>query len=152
MLQRIQTVYLLIITVLMMLVLFMPLALMQGGELFYTFDVMGLSAIKEPVELLYPTWALVALTGVSALLALITIFLYKNRVLQIRLCVFNTVLMLGFYALFAFYTLNFKADLQAELMVKIALSFPLIGLILNYLAIRSIGADEMLVRSLNRLR
>lgn len=152
MLQRIQTVYLLIITVLMMLTLFMPLALMQARELMYAFDVMGLSTIKEPIELLYPTWALVALTSVAALLALITIFLYKNRVLQIRLCVFNAVLMLGFYALFAFYTLNFKADLQAELMVKIALSFPLIALILNYLAIRSIGADEMLVRSLNRLR
>jgi hypothetical protein len=36
--------------------------------------------------------------------------------------------------------------------VKIALSFPLINLILDYLAIRNIGADEVLVRSMERLR
>ena len=35
---------------------------------------------------------------------------------------------------------------------KFALSFPLVSLILNYLAIRNIGADEALVRSLDRLR
>ena len=38
------------------------------------------------------------------------------------------------------------------LNVKIALSFPIIALILDYLAIRNIGADEALVRSLDRLR
>ena len=40
----------------------------------------------------------------------------------------------------------------AALSVKIALSFPIIALILDYLAIRNIGADEALVRSLDRLR
>ena len=40
----------------------------------------------------------------------------------------------------------------ASVSVKIALSFPLVNLILDYLAIRNIGADEALVRSLDRLR
>ena len=40
----------------------------------------------------------------------------------------------------------------ASVSVKIALSFPLVNLILDYLAIRNIGADEALVRSLDSLR
>jgi glucan phosphoethanolaminetransferase (alkaline phosphatase superfamily) len=136
----------------MMITLFMPLSIIQKGDLIYAFDVMGLATVNESAEQLYPTWGLFALTSVIALLALITIFLFKKRMLQIRLCVFNAILMIGFYALSAFYLVNLKVDLEAVLMVKIALSFPLVSLILNYLAIRSIGADEMLVRSLDRLR
>ncbi|MDD2416431.1 MAG: DUF4293 family protein [Parabacteroides sp.] len=36
--------------------------------------------------------------------------------------------------------------------MEFALSFPLVNLILTYLAVRNIGADEALVRSLERLR
>ena len=104
-------------------------------------------------ELVYPTWGLFALAIVISLLALLTIFLFKKRILQIRLCVFNAILMLGFYGLFAFFCWNL--DNQKEIFslnLKIALSFPLVSLILDYLAIRNIGADEALVRSLDRLR
>ena len=61
--------------------------------------------------------------------------------------------MLGFYALFGFFVWILKDQLAgAALSVKIALSFPIIALTLDYLAIRNIGADEALVRSLDRLR
>jgi hypothetical protein len=36
--------------------------------------------------------------------------------------------------------------------IRISAAFPLIAIILNYLAIRNIGADEALIRSLERLR
>ena len=142
MLQRIQTVYLLIIVALTIAILFLPLAVLQSGDQLFTFDATGISTMAAQPELIYPTWGLFALTIVISLLALLTIFLFKKRILQIRICVFNAILMLGFYGLFAF----FYWDL------KIAFSFPLISLILDYLAIRNIGADEALVRSLDRLR
>ena len=41
MLQRIQTVYLLIIVGLMVATLFLPLALLQAGDQFYSFDATG---------------------------------------------------------------------------------------------------------------
>ena len=148
MLQRIQTVYLLIIVALMVATLFLPLAMFQAGDQFYSFDATGISTIAATPELVYPTWGLFALTAVISILALVTIFLFKKRMLQIRLCIFNGILMLGFYGLFAF----FVWVLKDRLNVKIALSFPLISLILDYLAIRNIGADEALVRSLDRLR
>lgn len=152
MLQRVQTIYLLIVVFLMAAILFLPLAVMQAGDLFYTLDITGLSNDEQEVALIYPIWALFVLTVAMLVLPLITIFLYKKRMLQIRLCVFNAILMIGFYALFAFFAINLKNDLQAAISIKIALAFPMVSLILNYLAIRAIGADEMLVRSLDRLR
>lgn len=153
MLQRIQTVYLLIIVALTVATLFLPLAIIQAGELFFSFDATGLNSIVEQPELIYPTWGLLGLVAMIAIIALMAIFMFKKRILQIRLCVFNAILMLGFYGLFAFFLWTVKGQLEeASVSVKIALSFPLISLILDYLAIRNIGADETLVRSLDRLR
>lgn len=153
MLQRIQTVYLLIIVALAIAMLFLPLAILQSGDQFFTIDATGVSTMVAQPELVYPTWGLFVLTALVALLALITIFLFKKRILQIRLCVFNAILMLGIYGLVAFFIWTLKGQMDVgTISLKIALSFPLIALILDYLAIRNIGADEALVRSLDRLR
>ncbi|MDR1203552.1 MAG: DUF4293 domain-containing protein [Tannerellaceae bacterium] len=151
MLQRIQTVYLLIIAILAALMLFMPLSVLQTGDGFYTFDVFGVNAVATS-EIVYPTWGLFVLTALISLLALITIFLYKKRMLQIRICLFNAILMLGFYGFFTYLVIVMKQQLDISVSIRIALSFPVICLILDYLAIRNIGADETLVRSLERLR
>ena len=133
--------------------LFLPLAVLQSGDQLFTFDATGISTMAAQPELIYPTWGLFALTIVISLLALLTIFLFKKRILQIRICVFNAILMLGFYGLFAFFYWDLGNQKEIfSLSLKIAFSFPLISLILDYLAIRNIGADEALVRSLDRLR
>lgn len=154
MIQRIQTVYLLIIVILMITTLFLPLANLMIGNSYFTFDVTGLSAAtNDQIELIYPSWALFALSAIIALIAMITIFLFHKRILQIRLCIFNAILLLGFYGLFIYQIWDIKQTVDSmEFFGKIALTFPLICLILNYLAIRNIGADEVLVRSLDRLR
>lgn len=153
MIQRIQTVYLLIVAALNLAVVFLPLAVIQSGGMFYTFDASGMSTTVAPQELVYPTWALMALSAIISLLALVTVFLYKKRILQIRLCVFNTLLIIGFYALFAFFLWKISDVSEPfHFSMRIAVAFPLVSLILNYLAIREIGADEALVRSLDRLR
>ncbi len=153
MLQRIQTVYLLLVTILMLSLLFLPLAVLQAGDNFYSFDVMGLSSFLGEKELMYPTWGLLVLDVITMVIALVTIFLFKKRMLQIRLTVFNTILLVGFYGLFAYMIYSFKADFGVlSYTLKFAAAFPAVCLVLNYLAIRNIGADEALVRSLNRLR
>ena len=148
----------------MVVLLFLPLAIVQSGDQVFTFDVTGIRSMGEQSELVYPFWGLFALAAIISLLALVTVFLYKKRILQIRLCVFNAILMVCFYGLFLFFWYDLKAlflffwyDLKAALEpvalnVRLALCFPLICLILDYLAIRNIGADEVLVRSLDRLR
>jgi hypothetical protein len=153
MLQRIQTVYLLIIAALFAATLFMPLAVLQSGNELFRFDATGLSSTDGEALLIYPTWGIFGLVAIISIVSLATVFLFRNRILQIRFCIFNMLLMTGFYGLFIFFIYNLKGDMEnASLSVRLALSFPFVGMILNYLAIRNIGADEALVRSLNRLR
>lgn len=130
---------------------FLPLAGLQTGDNYGTITVFGATDIQNQFN---PMWGLFVLTLINITLAFITIFLYKKRMLQIRICIFNGIIMAGFYGLFAFTIYIFKQQLfpGSTLSVKIALAFPLISIILDYLAIRNIGADEVLVRSLDRLR
>ena len=155
MIQRIQTIYLLLVVVLMTATLFLPLAVLTSADQLFGFDASGISTLTQEPELIYPTWGLFALTAIIALLAFVTIFLFKRRMLQIRLCVFNGVLMLGFYAMFFFFYWNLKNTLAADglgFSLKFALCFPFVSMVLDYLAIRNIGADEILVRSADRVR
>lgn len=154
MLQRIQTVYLLVIVVLMGAMMFLPLVALQLGSELYSLGVFGVSETgSSQPELIYPVWGLFVLTAIITLLAVATIFLYKNRIRQIRICIFNAILLIGFYGFFAFLIYMMKQEInELSVHVRIALSFPLISLILDYLAIRNIGADEVLVRSVERLR
>ena len=151
MIQRIQTLYLLLVGILMTVVLFFPLLLFQTTEVYYEMDAVQLKEIGND-QFSFSTFGLFIIGAASALIALVTIFLYKKRIIQIRLTIFNTLLIIGFI-LFVFYLgYNLGKQLNAEWHPTLILSFPVICLILNYLAIRGIGADEALIRSLNRLR
>ncbi|MDR0394355.1 MAG: DUF4293 domain-containing protein [Tannerella sp.] len=155
MIQRIQTVYLFIVAGLFIALMFLPIAVLQSGEQLYSFDVSGLNTTAQPSELVYPTWSLMAIAAIIILLSFIIIFSYKKRILQIRMCVFNTLLMVGFCVLAGFYAWRFSQspDLPGmKLSIHFWAAFPMIAIILNYLAIRNIGADEALVRSIERLR
>lgn len=155
MIQRIQTLYLLIIAGLFTALAFLPLGFFQTTDALYSFDVTGVNTTTEPTELLFPTWSMMAINGLIILLSFATIFMYKKRLLQIRMCIFNGLLMIGLCGLFGFYAwkINSSPDISVvSFSMRIWASFPIIALILDYLAIRNIGADEALVRSLERLR
>jgi len=161
MIQRIQTLYLLIVAALFVAIVFLPIASLQSGDDVYSFDAAGLNfetvddAGTSSFVLAYSTWALFALASLVALLSFTIIFMYKKRMLQIRLCIFNSLIIIGFCLLAVYYLRIFSGSpFLPDLSITpcIWTSFPLISLILNYLAIRNIGADETLVRSLERLR
>ena len=155
MIQRIQTVYLLLVAGLFSALLFLPVALIKSGDALYTFDVLGLHTVTAPSELVYPAWSLFFIAAVIIILSFVIIFLYKRRMLQIRLCVYNAFLIIGFCLLTGFYLWKFGNSSQLgdmKFTLRLWASFPVIALILDYLAIRNIGADEVLVRSLERLR
>lgn len=150
MLQRIQTVFLLIASACMLTASVTPLAtFLHNGESI-VFEALGM---YKNGDIQTSTWGLFAVGAISSVLALITVFLYKSRMLQIRLSIFNIVIMIGFYLYFGFlaFRINPEAGLEFK-SVGIGIIMPVIAIILTYLAIRKIGADEVLVRSLNRLR
>jgi hypothetical protein len=135
--------------------MFLPIAMLQSGDRLYSFDVSGLNTVARLPELVYPTWSLMAIATIIVILTFAIIFTYKKRVLQIRMCIYNALLMIGFCVLFGFYLWQFGKSPELpdmKINIRIWAAFPLIAFILNYLAIRNIGADETLVRSLERLR
>lgn len=150
MLQRIQSVFLLLASAAMLLASVTTLATFQyNGEL-VTFEAMGMYLNGAQTD---STWGLFVLGAISSILALVTVFLYKNRISQIRITVMNIFIMIGFYLFFGF--LLYKSNLGTVLFfekIGVGITMPLIAIILSWLAIRKIGEDEALVRSLNRLR
>ncbi|MDL2290262.1 DUF4293 domain-containing protein [Paludibacteraceae bacterium OttesenSCG-928-F17] len=157
MIQRIQTVYLLIIVILSACTFFLPVAnLYDSANVFlYKLNYQGL-VLSEGDELIIlnnlNTWCLKIISGLIPLIALITIFLYKKRVLQIRLSFINMILMLGYYAILFLTVIQGANRMESEWSLNIVAAFPLVCAILNYLAIRAIGKDQALIKSLDRLR
>lgn len=130
MIQRIQTVYLFLIFCLMMVMLFVP----ATDNISYY-------------------WLFFGFSGLIALLTASTIFLFKNRKLQIKSCKLILLLLVLYYVgIFAF-VVKFPIQVPiTELGFRFTVCFPLIAIILDLLAISGIKRDEKLVRSADRLR
>lgn len=152
MIQRIQTLYLLIITVLSSIILFNPVAGLTLNSDMSNFQLGLNGLVNSQNEVVASVWALSAINVLIPAISLITIFLFKKRILQIRLSFINIVLMAGFYGILFIYLWQFGKNLEAKWYLNFISSFHLVNIILSFLAIRSIGKDEALVKSLNRLR
>ncbi|NOY95581.1 MAG: DUF4293 domain-containing protein [Chlorobi bacterium] len=147
MIQRIQTVYILISIFLMGLGLTLPLAeISANGELFL-FKAAGI--LKEG-EVVFSGLPLQLFIGIIILIHIIAVFSHKKRIRQMRLLVFAIILMLGLFGLFYYFA--YASFENQAIAFKIATVFPFVAIILDYLAIRNIGKDEALVRSLDRIR
>ncbi|MDR0506516.1 MAG: DUF4293 domain-containing protein [Dysgonamonadaceae bacterium] len=130
MIQRIQSVYLLLISGLMLAVSFLPAASL-GRE----GDVVVMRLSVECIS--------------TAVLALVALFLYKNRKQQLTIC----FVILGILAL-SYLIILFDLWLPSHNIIefKPAIVFPLFAIILDALAIFAIQKDEKLVHSADRLR
>lgn len=98
------------------------------------------------------------LLAAAAVLPFATIFLYKRRLLQIRLCAVELVLLLGVLVMETIYFFRLKAlfaDAAATASFaapQLTAAFPLAALFFVWLASRAIFRDEMLVRAADRIR
>lgn len=152
MIQRIQTIYLLLAAIVTGIFTFMSMATLytQGAPI--QFSGTGFYEAGSNEAIAY-VWPLTIVCALAALLPLLNIFLYRNRLLQIRVCHFTTLMLLAVYATFGIYVYNMSMTLQAEsIQWGAALSMPFVALILNIIAQSRIRADERLVRSADRLR
>lgn len=149
MIQRKQTLFLIIIIALFVSMFFMDLV---------TRECVGATPAEDAtysvsVSSLYP---LAALGGLIAVICAVTIGLFKKSSLQLRLTVFNIILILGFigfeiYSICRFYQAPLEAQ-QSSNIIGIAAFFPLLSLLFAFLAFRGIAKDIFLLRSFNRMR
>lgn len=164
MIQRIQTIYLLLIaTITGLLIYINPSFLEIEGYGVWTNSEKGsinlhFNSVKwfigdelvNTTTLQLATFTLAVICG----LAFISIFLFKNRKLQIMLTAFNYIFILVLYILMVYYGFKYSGQVDQEVQVDMAIGlfFPLFLPIFNYMALRRINYDEVLVRSTDRLR
>lgn len=136
MIQRIQSVYLFLVIIVVALgSYFLSLWTNESGESIYIIDrlyVLGAFAL-------------------SATLALVAIFLYKNRQLQFvmnRLNIILNFILLGF---FVYWSLMVPGEMQIS-ENGIGMFLPIISIVLLVMANKAIKKDEALVKSVDRLR
>lgn len=154
MIQRIQTVYLLVATILISLFFFLPFAsfLLELDMSIYHLSLKGLIPDVGDQKLLIRVIPLVIILSVIIATFLTSILFYKRRMIQIRLCILNIILIIGFQCCLYYFTRVSAQLLGSKPSYGIIFIFPAICAILTYLAIRGIAKDEALVRSSDRLR
>lgn len=149
MIQRIQSVYLLVVTILMIICMCSPVgSIIASTQEISEFGNLCITLPDGTKD--YATWALFTILLVASILSFGTIFLFKKRMLQIRLTIFNSILLIGYYLTLIAYIFMLAEDTTFSASWTICL--PFVAIILNWLAIRGIGADEALVKAYDRLR
>jgi len=128
--------------------------LLAAISAFLSFKLPFFSGTKEGVKNLTEkaiidggsTLFLLIATGAALIIALITIFLFKDRKLQLRLCVVGIVISL--LMIFLYYNEIRKLSGSISLSCIFVFLIPVAFI----MAARGIWHDEKLVKSLNKLR
>ena len=149
MIQRIQSVFLLVSLCFLVPMFFSPIAVLvhETGEIL-TFNLTGFfrSEVGETTR----EYSMMIFGILICALNLIIIFMYRNRILQIRLCIYNIILLIGLSGVVLFVLYNIQ-DIHA-ISFRLPSVFPVVSVILHYLAFRGIRKDELMVQALSRLR
>lgn len=137
MIQRIQSIWLLLAAVFAFLTFKLPF---YQGAVFLATDV------KPAVDAQSTIWLTIvaALTGA---LAFINIFFFNNRKLQLRICIFGIILTLALIAL-CFIEMSKFAD--GSLALSCVIYFAILAFYI--MALNGIRKDEKLIKSMDRLR
>lgn len=151
MIQRIQTLFQLGVAVLSGLMLTGDIVMMDSGSgTLFSINFMGLA--EEGGPLLQRLWPLTFLLALVPVLALVAVFIYRKRTVQMRITMIVLLLSLGTLLLGAFYVVMFDRKIDITILWKVRVLFPLISAILAWLAHRAILRDELLIKSYDRLR
>lgn len=140
MIQRQQTLWLLLATAAAVLSFMFPFA---TGE-----ELVDKTSMKRKEDLTAgKDFFILLLTIASVCLSAVTIFLFKDRKLQIKLCLLGLLISIGILVLYVLgmkKLINSTPALWAILPVAVIISF--------FMAYRNIRKDERLVKSLDKLR
>jgi hypothetical protein len=155
MIQRIQSVYLALITLL-------SLIFFKGSSLIFleksgSFIRVGFNGIfrivtgqnPEFIEKLLPLSVLIILIPVASL---ITLLIFKNRKIQMKISLILIVLTIIFLVALIHVSFNIISKFDATIIPGIKMLLPVLILFLSILAYLGIRKDDKLVKSYDRLR
>jgi hypothetical protein len=155
MIQRVQTLYLLLITALSIF--------MFSGSLFNCTDETG-QAIRillsgsltdtagQSFAKVKPFWPVIACLVILATGSAAAIFLYKNRKLQILIAASLILVAAGLIAALVLYGSTVSNSYKLVIHTGVKSVIPVVMLMLTFLATLSIRKDDRIVKSYERLR
>ncbi len=154
MIQRIQTLYLLLADLLIASLFFFPIAEFIGKDKnMYWLYLSGLKSTDSlEVEKTQEFWLVLLLSSVILLMINLIIFQYRNRKRQLIFSNLTVMLLLGLTSMMYFDIWKIRGLLGGSYSMQPTFTFPLIAMILIYLAMRGIKKDEDLVKSIDRIR
>lgn len=144
MIQRIQTLFLTIAAGLLISMFFTPMVRFVGDSA-TTIPFVAVAMAKG--------FTLTTIFQiVCTVLSVTVIFLYKNRIRQIRLCNLNSIILLGYQIILAVYFFQRTSKLGEDALFTVPCIFPICAAILTFIGMRYIARDEALVMASTRLR
>ncbi|MGJ3233578.1 DUF4293 domain-containing protein [Marivirga sp.] len=160
MIQRIQTIFLLIVGLAMLVFLFAPIwqKVDSSSGASYTLTAFYLEMVSAPEDGVKNEFVPYVVPGILGLLAVciafIAIGMYKKRMRQIMLSTLNSILIGTALGLSAYWATQAEGEFLPGIQgnYSYGLFLPAIALVFNSLAVRFIRKDERLVRSMDRLR
>lgn len=154
MIQRLQSFYLVLTTLLGILFLSGEIVRFSDGinELFINLQGLSRHVENSGTEIVEKHLHFTILMLLVPFLSLVLIMFYKNRKLQMKLTIILILLILVQIIAVTHYSFQIINNMGAELIPGLKLIIPVLMLILAYLAYRGIKKDENLVRSYDRLR
>ncbi|MGB3617209.1 MAG: DUF4293 domain-containing protein [Catalinimonas sp.] len=163
MIQRVQTLLLAGVVILMIAGIFVPSwekHQADTGEL-ATLDALALTHL-QPAEggedfitnVAAQTWYIALLCALAAGIAAFEIFQFNNRLLQMKLGAFNSLVIAGVVVAVMLLSRQGEALFDPMVVGKYQAGFylPMAAIFMNIVANRFIQRDERLVRSMDRLR
>jgi hypothetical protein len=157
MIQRIQSVFLLLLALAMLSVLALPLWHKVDGLTHQELTLTAFGFQADGWQLPAgqgPVWLIGALAAASAAVAAFEIFQFKTRAKQLMLGALNLLLIVATLGAMFYFSSKGEQLLNIKLEGQYLPGFylPTLALLLNLLANRFIRRDEQLVRSMDRLR
>ena len=125
--QRVQTLYLFLATALIVSLFFCT----KAGDVYFT-----------------DYWPYLVLLVITAFLNVTALTTYKHRIFQMRTATLSAIIL---FALQCWLVVDFIRTHNTPVF-KLPAVFPIVAVILNILAARSILGDELMVRNADRLR
>ncbi len=160
MIQRIQTIFLILYIGALVCTFFFPvwqkISFDQNNSVnvMVTGYVSGVDFSRGDSSILYDNFFVSGLIMVSCIIALISIFSYKNRLNQIKLGTLNSLItsILIIYFLYEIFYNDKYIDINDKISFLISFYLIFLAIFFNFLSNRFIRKDELLVRESERIR
>jgi len=152
MIQRIQSIWLLLASITVFLLLAIPVASSIDGDKEFWIKATGLFQQVNGVVTKITTFTPLLISTIAVgIMCFAVIFSYKKRSIQKRLC----IVLMAMVASLSFWTFSYVQKIPgglANASFSTGIALPILAIAFCALAIRGITKDEMLLRSADRLR